>query len=120
MTPSSDTYSITMSLCISLGSPLAEGSDGFVDAPLPGLRCLGAFDREDKPLFVAVRQAVEETLCLWHPAERGLEVGRHRHFAGLGVEFEVDVHLVAGGDSRLLTHRCADRKHEAAAHRGDA
>ena len=52
--------------------------------------------------------------------QRRREVGRHRHFARCGVEFDVDIDRVAACDAGTFTHRRADADHEPSIHRRHA
>src|SRR5450759_510383 len=85
--------------CRALGSALAQPVDRRDDAPPPGFGRLCVLDPQHEPLPVAVREPVEEPPGLDVAVERLREVGWHRQLARLGVELEVDLHLVAGGDA---------------------
>src|SRR5947209_7414499 len=103
-----------------LASALPQLADRFGDASLTSLGCLGSFDREHEPLLVAIGQPIEEPLGVRITVERVHEVRRHAHLARLGVEFNVDIHLVTGGDTGSLADLCTDREHELPADRRDA
>jgi hypothetical protein len=52
--------------------------------------------------------------------ERVHEVGRQDHFPRVGVEFDIDVHLVTGGDPGAFADFRANADHELATHGGHA
>src|ERR687887_1579053 len=75
---------------------LPEQLDRLVDAPLPGLGALGAFDGVHEPRLLAVGEPVEEPARLALAAQRAREIGGDGHLPRLGVELDLDVDLVAG------------------------
>jgi hypothetical protein len=82
-------------------SPLASFSqhaDRLRDALLSCVRLLGGVDRDHVPLLLAEGQPVEETARVGVVGERLREVRRNLDLAWLGVELDLDIQLVAGGD----------------------
>src|SRR3989475_1979199 len=103
-----------------LGSSLVQPFDCVRDAALSRLGDLGSFNREHEAPPVAVGQPVEKSLGDRISFERGREVGRDGHLAGLRVEFDVHLDLIARGDTGPLADLCADSDHERAAQRSHA
>jgi hypothetical protein len=71
------------------------------------------------PFAVGVGERLERRLGFRVFGERVGELSRDVHLARRGVEFDLDIELVAGGDPGPLAHLGADRQHERAAHPGD-
>ncbi len=71
------------------------------------------------PPPLAVGQAVEVSPGPGLAIEGLGEVVRHSHLARFGVELDVDIDFVPGGDTGSFTVLCADREHENSTHRGD-
>src|SRR5919198_709939 len=77
---------------------LPQQLDRLVDAPLPGLGALGAFDGAHEPRLLTVGEPVEEP-------------------ARLGLELDLDVDLVAGGNAGACTVLSANAHQEPVAPR---
>src|SRR5438128_1342596 len=105
------------SLKLALGSSLAEFADGFSDTSQPCLGCFGSLDGEHDPLLGAFGQLVEEALGIRITVESVPEVGGHRHLARLGIQFDLDIHLIASLNTSQLAVLCADGEQELPPHR---
>jgi hypothetical protein len=103
-------------LQVSAGSALSKHADRFGEASLPGLGLPGSLDPRRVPKLLAVGEPVEEAPGVRITVERFLEVAGDRYLARLGVEFDVDLDLIPGGDPGTQAVLSADADHELTAH----
>ena len=100
-----------------LGPSLAEFADSFGDTSKPCFGCFGSLYGEHNPLLGASGQSIEELRGRRITVEGVLEVGRHRQLTRFGVQFDIDLYLIACLDTSPLAVLCTDGEQELPTHR---
>lgn len=95
-----------------------QGLDGLGQAAGAGVGLLGLGHPANPLLAVGVRHALEVGPGRVVTGERFGQVGGHLDFARRGVELQVDLDLVPGGDPSRRPVLCAQRDEEPPAHPG--
>ena len=102
-----------------LDSAFSKHGNRLGDPALASLDGLGTFDREHKAQLVAIGETFKDPGRLRTGGKSRVEVVRYAHLPRFGVEFDVDINLVAGCNTGTVPYLRADSKQKLSAHGRD-